>query len=308
MQTGDVRGKVRISVIVPVYNAANLLSHCLKSLEDQTFGDFEVIAVDDGSTDESLAVLRAWSDRLPLRILAQENSGAAAARNAALALATGDFVYMLDADDFIHPRLLELAVDAIDSHHADFVLFDFEKVEPSVCDRICAAFRSDRAEPQVLPIAGSPLKWFVGKDMLPTAWRFFFRRTSLVGMTFREGIIYEDNVFIYSYLARAKRGVYLQKRLYAYVQTPSSVMHQASAVQRFRSMDVVMRAIRSRMDEPTWRWLFKNHYLVAFKTMWRDREEVRLARELTAGWFRDRIVRHRDIPLRWWAKLFWYNV
>lgn len=307
MRHGEGHGNVRVSVIIPVYNAANRLSHCLRSLEAQTLRDFEVIAVNDGSTDGSLAMLRAWLDRLRLRIVEQRNSGAAAARNAALALASGEYVYMLDADDFIHPRLLECAVDAIESHRADFALFDFKKVEPADCDRVCAEFQSDRTEPRILPIAESPLKWFVGKNLLPTTWRFLFRRTSLAGMAFRERIIYEDNVFIYAYLSRGKRGVYLPKCLYAYVQDPSSVMHTASAAVRFRSMDVVMRAIRSRVDDPTWRWLFRNHYLVAFKTMWRDREEVQLARELTAGWFRDMIVRHRDISPRWWLKLLWYN-
>ena len=308
MWQGEGRRDVQVSVIIPVYNAANWLSHCLRSLEAQTFRDFEVIAVDDGSKDGSLDLLRAWTDRLPLKIVAQANAGAAAARNAALALASGEYVYMLDADDFIHPRLLEFAVGAIESHHADFALFDVKKVEPGACDKTRSAFQSDREEPRVLPIAGQPLKWFVGNDLLPTIWRFLFRKTSLVGQKFREGIIYEDNIFIYAYLSRGKRGVYLPKRLYAYVQDPSSVMHTASATVRFRSMDVVMRAIRSRVDEPTWRWLFRNHYLVAFKTMWRDREEVGLARELTAGWFRDGIVRHREISPRWWLKILWYNV
>ena len=121
---------MKVSVIVPVYNASGYLPRCLNSIGGQSFRDYEVIAVDDGSTDGSAGVLESFAGRLPLRILRQANQGQSVARNAAMAVAQGEYILMVDADDFIHPRLLETAVAAADRGKLDFVLFDSLAVMP----------------------------------------------------------------------------------------------------------------------------------------------------------------------------------
>ena len=100
--------KIKISVIIPVYNVEKYLRECLESILNQTFQDFEIICVDDGSTDRSLDILQEYKrkdDRFV--ILQQRHAGAGAARNHGLKLAEGKYIQFLDSDDYFEPTLLE---------------------------------------------------------------------------------------------------------------------------------------------------------------------------------------------------------
>ena len=98
----------RISLVIPIYNAERFLGECLASLAKQTFRDFEVIAVNDGSTDGSLALLRRLEKEYGfLRVIDQENGGVSAARNNGMAAARGEYLGFVDADDYVSPRYLE---------------------------------------------------------------------------------------------------------------------------------------------------------------------------------------------------------
>ena len=98
----------KISVIVPVYNVAPYVGECLSSLVHQTFTDFEIIAVNDGSTDGSLAVLREFERSYPMvHVIDQPNSGVSRARQAGLAQAKGEFISFVDSDDYVVPNFLE---------------------------------------------------------------------------------------------------------------------------------------------------------------------------------------------------------
>ena len=106
---------MKISVIMPVYNASASLPRSLESLRKQTFRDFEVVFVDDGSTDGSANLLAAFQEQadIPCQILRQgENQGVAAARNRGLDAAGGEWVTFVDADDTIEEKALETALQA----------------------------------------------------------------------------------------------------------------------------------------------------------------------------------------------------
>ncbi len=110
----------RVSIVVPSYNVEAYISHTLTSALAQTHDAFEVILVDDGSTDGTLAVARSFSD-CRLRVVEQANAGAAAARNHGLRLSRGEYVLFLDADDLIscdHLTALEAAIDGKEKHIA----------------------------------------------------------------------------------------------------------------------------------------------------------------------------------------------
>lgn len=104
----------RVSVIIPVYNTGKYLGESLKSLKNQTLKDIEVIAIDDGSTDNSAEILQEWSSKLDMIILTKKNAGQAAARNDGLDIAAGDYIYFLDSDDWIDPETLEACVAECD--------------------------------------------------------------------------------------------------------------------------------------------------------------------------------------------------
>lgn len=102
---------MKVSIIVPVYNAERYLETTVRSLLDQTYRDIEVILVDDGSTDGSAALCaRLQREDARVRLITQENKGPSAARNAGLGLAEGDYVMFVDCDDAVHPGTLEKMV------------------------------------------------------------------------------------------------------------------------------------------------------------------------------------------------------
>lgn len=110
-----------ISVIIPVYNGENYLKRTLDCLKTQTFSDFELIFVDDGSTDRTTRVLKTFQNhaKIPTTVLTQKNKGPGAARNAGLSHARGNYLALLDADDIYEPELLEKLYKRAASTKAD---------------------------------------------------------------------------------------------------------------------------------------------------------------------------------------------
>ena len=118
------QGKIKVSVIVPVYNAQDYLEQCIVSILEQTLQEIEVICVDDSSTDRSLEILKKYEkEDSRMRVLTQPNSGAGAARNRGLSQASGEYLSFLDADDFFEPDMLELAYAKAKEDRADMVVF-----------------------------------------------------------------------------------------------------------------------------------------------------------------------------------------
>lgn len=105
----------QISVIIPTYNRAAYLPDAIESVLAQTFRDVEIVVVDDGSTDDTQATLRAWVNAGQIRYFYQENSGVSAARNRGIALAQGDYIAFLDSDDLFDPQKLEKQVALLDA-------------------------------------------------------------------------------------------------------------------------------------------------------------------------------------------------
>lgn len=120
-----------VSVIIPVYNAESLIQNSLKSVLDQTFQDFEIICVDDGSTDNSIKMIQQIADDDPrIHIYFQTNQGAGAARNHGFRRSRGKYVYFFDSDDICEPNLLEKTVEKLEKTDADIVCFNFVKLFP----------------------------------------------------------------------------------------------------------------------------------------------------------------------------------
>lgn len=112
----------KLSIIVPIYNEENWIGRCIESLIRQTFNDFEVIIIDDGSTDNSLSIIKKYC-QLDKRIkyISTKNQGSAKARNTGLEHINGDLVTFVDADDYIEEQMYETMIDILNTHDADIV-------------------------------------------------------------------------------------------------------------------------------------------------------------------------------------------
>jgi glycosyltransferase involved in cell wall biosynthesis len=207
-----------VSVILPVYNAAEHMCSCLDSICSQTYTNIEIICIDDGSTDASLDLLKDYETRdSRFRLYTQENSGAGATRNRGLALARGSHLLFLDADDLFEPHMIASAHRAIERHNADFCLFGSDQFETDSKRRSPGPLTVNKS---LLP---SDLTSFSFRDikedhfrsMLGWAWDKLFR-TSFVrknNLHFLEQHNSEDLYFVFNALLKAQRITVITKSM-----------------------------------------------------------------------------------------------
>lgn len=213
-----------LSIVLPVYRVAGYLRECLDSITSQTFEDFEVIAVDDCSPDNSGAILDEYAQRDPrVKVLhLPRNLGLGGARNAALPEATGDYVWFVDSDDVITGgafkaiarRLRETAPDVLFIDHAKLWMSGWSK-RSTMRRRL----RVDDWEPDGVPRVYTPAGYPEVLRVLHTAWSRIMRRRYLVdlGITFSSRW-YEDVSYVYPVTAAAARISVLYRVCYQYRQ------------------------------------------------------------------------------------------
>lgn len=199
----------KVSIIVPVFNAAPYLQACLDSIVGQTLGGKEIICIDDGSTDASGSILADYAARFPeIRHMTQSNAGAAAARNAGLSMAQGEYLSFLDADDIFAPDMVSKALSAAQERDADICVF-----------RSC--IRDEHTGKRSEHIRAFQQQWmprqntFSGRDVPEKLFQIFqgwawdkLFKTSFIrqhGLTFPLLPNSEDMLFVFGALALASR-------------------------------------------------------------------------------------------------------
>ena len=195
----------RISVVLPVYNGERTLPETLKDLAGQTLNNFEMIFVDDGSTDGTEALLKKAAERDPrIRAIRQENRYAGAARNTGMDAAKGEYLLFLDGDDRFDPHLLAHALERARETEAQAVLFNADAWDETTGSRMEAAY--------LRPCDGLPEGVFAATEAKSrifvnvTPWTKMFRRDYIegLGIRFREQYSCNDLTFIMTALACAK--------------------------------------------------------------------------------------------------------
>lgn len=209
---------MKFSIVVPVYNVEAYLDDCLRSLQTQDYSDYEVICVNDGSTDGSRKILTAWEKRMPqTRVIDRANGGLSAARNTGLAAATGDYVVFVDSDDWVEPTMLNRLAE--EANGEDMVCF--------------ACRRTDNNAHDTLHPEQSGGWEYYNRHALEhrevafvCVWQRCYRREFLIenGLRFREGILHEDNEFTPRVCLKAKKTKVIPDVLYNYRVRPGSIM------------------------------------------------------------------------------------
>ena len=121
-------GMKLVSIIVPAYNCIKSLEHCVGSVRQQTYTDFELILVDDGSTDQSPYICECWAKKdSRVRVIHQKNQGVSVARNKGIENTHGDYIIMLDSDDYLCLSMIEIMYKVMKENVADLVVCGFEK-------------------------------------------------------------------------------------------------------------------------------------------------------------------------------------
>lgn len=259
-----------ISVVMAVYNAENYLRETLDSVLNQTFHDFEVICVDDGSTDDSLCILQEYRQRdNRITVLRNEvkSQGAAMARNIGIDVARGEYLSILDADDFFEPEMLEKAYKKAKSTDADAVLFDAYIYDDEL--------KVDIKVSWILNHSVIPNKdWFTPKENsralfemnLGAAWNVLFRRNLIKEnqICFIPAFITDDQVFVCLAFVYARRIACVCERLIHYrrntkiSQTSNMALHPEAG---YVASDLLKKQLTERKRWEEYHVSFVNHAL-----------------------------------------------
>ncbi|MBD5445265.1 MAG: glycosyltransferase [Lachnospiraceae bacterium] len=222
---------MKLSIIVPVYNMAadGKLEYCLNSLVNQTIEDYEIIAVDDCSTDESFSILQDYESRFPDKfhaIHSDVNKHQGGAKNIGMKLAEGEWLGFIDSDDWITPDMYERLIKRAEETGADLVGCDY-------CLTNEHSMKLGQLVPNNKPEQSGVLNDEKRRSLILDGGSLvvkIFRRSMIIEneLWFPENIFYEDNALGNSYLVLAKHFEYIPEAMYYYYQHDTSTVHTIS--------------------------------------------------------------------------------
>lgn len=203
-----------VSIIIPVYNSSRHILQCLESVQKQSFSDYEVILVDDGSKDDSAQIISRFVADHGLsnyRLIQKENGGVSSARNAGIRAAKGQWIAFVDSDDWIEPEYLQLMASTIEQTDAELCLIGFRAYDDDT-----GAFDKWSDYPLASGTVPEDLYALTSFDYI---WSRLYKKSILDAyqITFDERISYcEDNAFNFDYIRRIKRYACVSEVCYTY--------------------------------------------------------------------------------------------
>ncbi len=212
----------QLSVIVPAYNVERFLDKCLHSIWKQTFTDFEVILINDGSTDNTLQICREWTGRDPrFRLISQENQGLAETRNVGIRASRAPRVMFVDSDDYLEHDAIQVLMNNMRRTSADismgcYIVEDLQGKRlknPAQLGDVCLTTRQ------------AYVKILFDREVRSYAWAKIYTKALFDGIEYPKGLLLEDYLTTYLVFRRAKLVVSTSKGIYHYVQQATSIMN-----------------------------------------------------------------------------------
>lgn len=212
--------KPLISVIVPVYNVQKYLPMCLDSVLAQTFKDFELICVDDGSTDESFKILQEYAAKdKRIKVIHQENQGVSTARNKAMENVTGQYITFMDSDDYLCSKWFARAAKIIVENAPDCIMCDYKTVTEY------SALENNQQQENVQKIE-NPFELFIERHspIYPNLWTKIYKAETVGKQRFDEKMTYGEDLWSnIEFLAKAQMLYHVHEQMYGYVKHENSI-------------------------------------------------------------------------------------
>ncbi len=243
--------KALVSVIVPVYNVEKYLRECIDSVLAQTYTNYEIILVDDGSTDSSGAICDEYAEKNNcITVIHKKNEGLSCARNSGFERASGKYVYFLDSDDYVTEDMLEQTVQVAQEDKSDIVFFDaIAFSEDDKCDVSQNYLRINRYD------VHNGLKMFEelqrNNEFHSAVQLYIFKKSFLVEteLRFVPGIYHEDMAFTFEAFCQAEIVSQCRKALYYRRYRPDSIMTSVKQPKHFNGMSSVYYHIKNFSEE-----------------------------------------------------------
>lgn len=228
-----------ISVIVPVYNVENFLPRCIESILAQTFSNFELILVDDGSPDNCPQLCDRYAEHdKRIRVIHKANGGLSDARNAGLEIARGELIAFVDSDDVVAAQYLEFLYRAIKQNNCDIAVCSYEKFKETV-PLNCDSYNNGQI------YSGIEMLWRIySKNHTEyvestVSWNKLYKRELFESIRFPNGKIHEDEATTYKLYYKAKKVVVIPCKLYFYYQNTEGIMKRKFNVSRLDYLEAL---------------------------------------------------------------------
>ena len=209
-----------ISIIVPIYKVEKYLNRCIDSILAQSFTDYELILVDDGSPDNCPDICDDYVNQdSRIKVIHKENGGLSDARNAGIALAQGEFLGFVDSDDYIEPDMYETLYNDINHFNADISICDFtivteNEIKKYVSKNVHWSMTGNEA-----------VYYLIGKNLFTVnVWNKLYRKSLFNNIRYPNNCLYEDFHIMYKLLYKANVVVYNSVSKYNYFQRSNSIM------------------------------------------------------------------------------------
>lgn len=217
-----------VSVIVPVYNVERYLERCVKSLVTQTYKNIEIVLVDDGATDKSGSICDELSKQDErIRVIHKENGGLSDARNVGIGVSKGEYILLVDSDDFVAKTTCEELIKVAKDTDADMVSFRELKVDEESGKLLDD---DDIESKSVIVLTGHEAgrNYLYGRYIQHSAWSKLYKRELFERLLFPVGMLAEDYATTYRYVSFCKKVAWYDRKLYYYRIRKNSIMTQRS--------------------------------------------------------------------------------
>ncbi len=215
-----MENKPLLSIVVPLYNTTDYIGRCIESVINQEYDNWELIIVDDGSTDNSLEIASNYArNDKRIKVIHQENQGVSKARNTALKEVQGELVTFIDSDDSIEPCTYRVAIDLLfKEKECDHVQFCQRRLVGT--DR---AFSEPNSHSPIIGTINLLKNWIVEEDVSWIVCNKIFKVELIKGFDFKEGSVYEDNLYVCELLKRSKGICFSEEGAYLYHYRANSI-------------------------------------------------------------------------------------
>ncbi len=253
-----------ISVIIPIYNTEKYLERCIESALTQTYKNIEIICINDGSNDNSQAILEEFSKTdSRIKIVTQKNQGQSVARNNGVKISTGEFIFFLDSDDAIHKRCLELLISAIDEFKTQIAFNTGIAKLKTNSDETISDIKAQCIE--------NPLEKLVTNKRFASPWNKLYKRDLVVQIPFTPNIYFEDWVFNCCIFSKVEKCAVINAPAYFYEQGNASTTRSSFNAKKAKSYLVgiheTQHFFERENDQKNWKIVRKKRIPITLKML-----------------------------------------
>lgn len=254
---------MKISIIVPVYNVAEFVDECIRSVFRQTFRDIELVIVNDCTKDNSMEIIRdilqsVRDTDISVKIIQHErNKGLSAARNTGIMNSSGDYLFFLDSDDKITDNCIELLAHSLKKERTDIVIGDY------IVENATQYYPILKLKSSVIKGKSNIVRLYMKERMYPMAWNRLVAKDFITkyGLYFKEGIIHEDVLWTFQCMCKAQTVSIVKEVTYIYRIRENSI---TSGVDFDENINASMGVIRELIDYALKERLFTNKYVYSY--------------------------------------------